>query len=162
MPEPGRELAELMSKMPPKILNAYNIWRNTHSNTDTARILGVHRATIWKWCKQYNWERIEQLRVQQLIEEEKDTISKIREQQRLIVKIAMKSAVDQLKAGKLTARSLTDLVNLLRYQRELEGDLDMEGNNVSVNVTPSLAELHEELMKRRMEADVREAAGEPD
>lgn len=151
------ELAELIAKMPPKILNAYNIWRNTHSNTETARILGMHRTTIWEWRKKYQWDRIEQLRVQQLIEEEKDTIEKIREQQKVIVRAALKSALDQLKAGKLTARSLTDLVQLLRYQRELEGDTGEDSaGNVSVNVTLSLAELHEELMKRRMEANVRE------
>jgi len=137
---------ELLASMPPKVLKAYEVWVRTHSIKETARIVGVSRATIHKWKKKYKWDLIEKERLLQTIEEDKNVIEKIKDDQRKIVNAAIVAAVKQLKEGKLKSRSFSDLVTLLKYQLELEGEFK---DDVNVNINFSLAALHEELMKRR-------------
>ena len=139
---------ELLQQMPAKVLKAYEIWTTNHSPTQTAKIVGVHERTIRRWKKKYKWEEIEKATLNRIVNETKEYIEKIKEDQRKIVKAAIATAVKQLKEGKLKARSLSDLIALLRYQLELEGEFKEE-TNVSVNVNLSIASLHEELMKRR-------------
>ncbi|MBC7197148.1 MAG: hypothetical protein H5U39_07860, partial [Deferribacterales bacterium] len=110
------------------------------------RIVGLSRATIHKWKKKYKWDLIEKERLLQTIEEDENVIEKIKDDQRKIVNAAIAAAVKQLKEGKLKARSFSDLVTLLKYRLELEGEFK---DDVNVNINFSLAALHEELMKRR-------------
>ncbi|MBO8180278.1 MAG: helix-turn-helix domain-containing protein [Archaeoglobus sp.] len=145
------EAEELLQQMPAKVLKAYQIWATNHSPTQTAKIIGVHESTIRRWKKKYYWEEIEKATLNRIVNETKDYIEKIKEDQRKIVKAAILTAVKQLKEGKLKARSLSDLIALLRYQLELEGEF-REETNVNVNVNLSIASLHEELMKRRKQA----------
>ena len=142
------EAEELLQQMPAKVLKAYQIWATNHSPTQTAKIIGVHESTIRRWKKKYRWEEIEKATLNRIVNETKDYIEKIKEDQRKIVKAAIATAVKQLKEGKLKARSLSDLIALLRYQLELEGEF-REETEVNVNVNLSIASLHEELMKRR-------------
>lgn len=137
---------ELLASMPPRALKAYEVWVRTHSIKETARIVGVSRATIHKWKKKYKWNLIEKERLLQTIEEDENVIEKIKDDQRKIVNAAIAAAVKQLKEGKLKARSFSDLVTLLKYRLELEGEFK---DDVNVNINFSLAALHEELMKRR-------------
>lgn len=141
----------LLQQMPPKVLRAYQIWTTNHSPTQTAKIVGVSDKTIRRWKKKYHWEEIEKATLNRIINETKDYIEKIKKIQRGIINEALKITVKQLKEGKLKARSLSDLIALLRYQLELEGEFKEE-TNVNVNVNLSIASLHEELMKRRKQA----------
>jgi len=138
----------LLRQMPPHVLRAYEVWRTNHSAKKTAEIVGVVRQTINKWRKKYRWDDIERARLEATLEEEQSELERIKEEQRKIVRAAIATAVRQMKEGKLKARSMADLVALLRYQRELEGEFnDQQTINVSVGI--SLVELHEEIMKRR-------------
>ncbi|MBO8181070.1 MAG: helix-turn-helix domain-containing protein, partial [Archaeoglobus sp.] len=120
--------------MPPKVLRAYQIWTTNHSPTQTAKIVGVHESTIRRWKNKYKWEEIEKATLNRIINETQDYIEKIKEDQRKIVRAAIATAVKQLKEGKIKARSFADLIALLRYQLELEGEFKEE-TEVNVNVS---------------------------
>ncbi|MGE4413634.1 MAG: hypothetical protein AB7E45_08130 [Candidatus Caldatribacteriota bacterium] len=143
------EAEVLIKQMPAKVLKAYEIWTKTHSNKKTAELIGVSERTISVWKKKYRWEDIERETLARIIDEANDKVSKIKEDQRKIVTAAIASAIKQLKEGKIKARSFSDLVTLLKYQLELEGEFKQD---VNVNVSLSLASLHEELERRRREA----------
>jgi len=138
----------LLQQMPTKVLKAYEVWTTNHSTSKTASIIGVHESTIRRWKKKYGWDELERKVLTQIVNENKEAIEKIKTDQRKIVYAAIRSAVNQLKEGKLKARSLSDLITLLRYQLELEGEFKEE-TNVNVNVNLSIASLHEELSRRR-------------
>lgn len=137
---------ELLQQMPAKVLKAYQIWATNHSPTQTAKIIGIHESTVRRWKKKYKWEEIEKATLNRIVNETKDYIEKLKEDQRKIVTAAIASAIKQLKEGKIKARSFSDLVTLLKYQLELEGEFKQD---VNVNVSLSLASLHEELERRR-------------
>ncbi|MBO8173491.1 MAG: hypothetical protein H0Z33_16610 [Bacillaceae bacterium] len=105
------------------------------------------RQTITKWRKKYAWDEIERERLENTLNLEVTELERIKGEQRKIVRAALAVAIMQLKEGKVKVRSMADLVALLRYQRELEGEYNEQAINVNVGI--SLVELHEEIMKRR-------------
>ena len=134
--------------MPAEVLKAYEVYTKTRSVRETAKLLGRSKNTIYKWRKQYKWEEIEKAQIQALVEGTQEYIEQLKEEQRKILDETIKHVVAQIKEGKLKARSLSDLVALLKYRLELEGEFKEE-TEVNVNVNLSIASLHEELMKRR-------------
>ena len=142
---------QLLAQMPAEVLKAYEVYTKTRSVRETAKLLGRSKNTIYKWRKQYKWDEIEKAQIQALVEGTQEYIEQLKEEQRKILDETIKHVVAQIKEGKLKARSLSDLVALLKYRLELEGEFKEE-TNVSVNVNLSIASLHEELMKRRKQA----------
>ncbi|WP_456326603.1 helix-turn-helix domain-containing protein [Palaeococcus sp. (in: euryarchaeotes)] len=140
--------SKLIEEMPPKVLHAYQIYMTNHSVTETAKQVGVDRSTIYRWKKRYKWDELEKQKLEEIMADIEEYKAKIKEEQRGILDKAIEIAVQQLREGKLKVRSMSDLVALLRYQLELEGEF-RDDNNINVNVGLSIASLHEELMKRR-------------
>lgn len=136
----------LIAKMPAKVLNAFEVWKKTHKNNETARIVGVHPVTVSNWRKKYQWDKIEKLELERMKDGSGAKIEQIKEEQRKIIEEAIEKALEQLRGGKLKARSFSDLVALLKYRLELEGEFR---NDVNITISFSIAELHEELEKRR-------------
>ncbi|RLF79030.1 hypothetical protein DRN38_06420 [Thermococci archaeon] len=140
--------SKFTEEMSPKVLHAYQIYITNHSVTETAKRVRVDRSTIYRWKKRYKWDELEKQKLEEIIDEIEEYKIKIKEKQREILDKAINIAVRQLKEGELKVRSISDLVTLLRYQLELEGEFRND-NNINVKVGLSIASLHQELMRRK-------------
>lgn len=142
-----KEHKRLMKQMPAKVLRAYEVYQVTKSLAKTAEIIGVHRNTVGRWRKQYNWDRIEELRVEELAEADNDLIKVLREQQMQIIKALIERAKEEVESGLLKIEDVNDLIKALKYQRELAGD--NVGDETNVSVMFAIAELHQTINERR-------------
>lgn len=136
-----------MRRMPAKVLEAYEVYQVTKSLAKTAEVVGVHRNTIGRWRKQYEWDRIEELRVKELMETDKDLIEALRKQQMEVVNMLLERAREEIEMGILKIKDVNDLLKALKYQRELAGDNVDESPDV--NVMFAIAELHQTINERR-------------
>jgi len=139
---------ELLAKMPPKVLRAFQIYEKVHSIRETARQMGVSHTTISRWKKEYKWDEIERAQLMALMRANEEYIERIKEEQREIIGQVIDDVTQQIAEGKIKVRNISDLITLLRYQLKLEGEFK-ETNEVNVNMGLSLVELHEELKRRR-------------
>jgi len=142
-----KEYERLMRRMPAKVLEAYEVYQVTKNLAKTAEIVGVHRNTIGKWRKKYEWDKIEELRVKELMETDKDLIEALRKQQMEVVNMLLERAREEIEMGILKIKDVNDLLKALKYQRELAGDNVDESPDV--NVMFAIAELHQTINERR-------------
>lgn len=140
---------KLIRAMPPKVLKAYEFWEVSRNVAKVADAMGVHRNTITRWKRKYKWEEIDEERFKDLAgAKDADFIKALRDAQREIVELLIERAKEDIDAGVLKVRDVRELIQLMKYHRELIGD-KVGGEESTVEVMFNFANLHETLMERR-------------
>lgn len=138
--------------MPPQVLHAYQIYMETHNVTKTAKAVGKSRRTIYDWKEKYKWDELEKRRLARIIRNTEEYRETVKDEARKILKEATDLAVAKLKMGELEIRTVRDLIDLLKFRLELEGER-FDETKVEINNAINIASLMEEIEKRRKEAE---------
>lgn len=139
----------LIKAMPPKILKAYELWEVSRSTSKVAEAVGVHRNTVTRWKRVYHWEEIDEERFKDLTHaDDANFIKALREAQKEIVTTLVDRAKEDINMGVLKVDDVRELIQLLKYQRELAGD-KVGGEDNTVEVMFNIADIHETIMERR-------------
>jgi len=135
-------------EMPPKVLHAYQLYLYTHNLTEIAEELGVSRTTLWKWKKEYKWEERARSELKKLQEDAEAYRRDIKEEQRKIIRFLLAKGLQKAKDGELTPSSVNDILNLLKYQLELEGER-FNDTNIEIKAVFPLERLLREVEERK-------------
>lgn len=139
----------LIKAMPPRVLKAYELWEVSRNVAKVAETVGVHRNTVTRWKRKYKWEEIDEERFKDLTNaEDADFIKALREAQREIVELLIERAKEDIDVGYLKVRDVRELIQLMKYHRELVGD-KVGGEESTVEVLFNIADLHETITERR-------------
>jgi len=140
---------KLIRAMPPKVLKAYELWEVSRSPSKVAEAMGVHRNTVTRWKRQYKWEEIDEERFKDITHaDDANFIKALREAQKEIVDTLITRAKEDINAGLLKVDDVRELIQLMKYQRELAGD-KMTEEGSSVEIMFNIADIHETIMERR-------------
>jgi len=140
---------KLIRAMPPKVLKAYELWEVSRSPSKVAEAMGVHRNTVTRWKRQYKWEEIDEERFKDITHaDDANFIKALREAQKEIVDTLITRAKEDINTGLLKVDDVRELIQLMKYQRELAGD-KMTEEGSSVEIMFNIADIHETIMERR-------------
>ena len=140
---------KLIRAMPPKVLKAYELWEVSRSPSKVAEAMGVHRNTVTRWKRIYKWEEIDEERFKDITHaDDANFIKALREAQKEIVDTLITRAKEDIETGLLKVDDVRELIQLMKYQRELAGD-KMTEEGSSVEVMFNIADIHETIMERR-------------
>jgi len=132
-------------KMPARVLHAYQIYSMTHSVTKTAKLVGVNRSTIYRWKRLYEWDKLQEVSLNAIMDESMDNRERIRQMQLEIIRELRRRAMER---DELEVRNIKELLALFRYQLELEGE-NFENSHANPNNDFNLELLHKEIEERK-------------
>ena len=136
-------------EMPSKVLNAYQVYLFTHSLTETAKEVRVSRTTLHKWKKQYKWEERARDHLKKLQKDAEAYRKDIKQEHRKMVRFLIAKGLKKAQNEELVPKSITDFLNLLKYELELEGER-FDGTTIEINTSVPLELLHKEIEERRL------------